>query len=277
MNKSCHTSEWVMSRTWTRHFTRMNTSCHTLNEPCHAYEWVMSHVWMSHVTHLNESCHASERAISQYLTRHYPRPTKRVLNIILREYSAVCVWNRGRERTCVWERVTWEWVTSPFSPLSSRPGRDSISVGSVCVKQRERENVRERESHMRVSHVPLHYSGRCARHARSPSFFLSLSLSRTHCPMRHCHHLPGRLKVHRITGSIEISVAFECAPRILTFDLVHFGGVAFSVDTVRSHSAVSLPSGRLKVCRITGSIEISVEFECVPRNLTFSIWCILGV
>jgi len=39
--KSCHTSEWVMSHIRMSHVTRHNESCHT-------YEWVMSHIQMSH-------------------------------------------------------------------------------------------------------------------------------------------------------------------------------------------------------------------------------------
>jgi len=63
MNGSCHTHEWVMSRTWMGHVTHMNGSCH-------AHEWVMSHTWMGHVTHMNGSCHTHEGVMSHTWRGH---------------------------------------------------------------------------------------------------------------------------------------------------------------------------------------------------------------
>jgi len=62
-NDSCHTHEWVMSRTW------MSLVTH-ISETCHTYECVMWHIWMSRVTHTNESCHTYEWVTSHIRMSH---------------------------------------------------------------------------------------------------------------------------------------------------------------------------------------------------------------
>jgi len=69
---TCHTNQWVMSRTSMSHVTHVNESCHAhVNESCHTYRWVMMHTSMSHVTHINESCQAYERDMSHISTSRY--------------------------------------------------------------------------------------------------------------------------------------------------------------------------------------------------------------
>ena len=67
VNESCHTPEWVVSRTLMRHVTHVNRSCHT-------YDWVMSHIWLIHVsqmnekyhiTHMDEPCHSYETVMAR--------------------------------------------------------------------------------------------------------------------------------------------------------------------------------------------------------------------
>jgi len=95
MKESCHPNEWVMSRMWRSHVSRMNDlyqicTCEShiyvtytakmsasvtvtniwmshvthMDKSCHTYGWVMSHMWMSHVKHVKESCHTYERSLS---------------------------------------------------------------------------------------------------------------------------------------------------------------------------------------------------------------------
>ena len=52
LNKSWHTSEWVMSYIWMSHVT-----LHSLVTS----EWVMSLLWRGHVTILKESCHTGKK------------------------------------------------------------------------------------------------------------------------------------------------------------------------------------------------------------------------
>jgi len=75
---TCHTHEWVMSRTWLSRVTRVNElfrlflclrvmyeSRHVYERVMsHTYEWVMSHILVSQVTHMSESCHTYEWVMS---------------------------------------------------------------------------------------------------------------------------------------------------------------------------------------------------------------------
>jgi len=81
---TCHTHEWVMSRTWLSRVTRVNElfrlflclrvmyeSRHVYERVMsHKYEWVMSHIWVSHVTHMSESSHTYEWVMSHIWVSH---------------------------------------------------------------------------------------------------------------------------------------------------------------------------------------------------------------
>jgi len=91
-NKSCHTSEWVMSHIWMRRVADMNESCHMCEwvmahvrmshvmhkswrhskicENAPKNEYAISHMWMSHGTHMNESWHTYEWVIAHIWMSH---------------------------------------------------------------------------------------------------------------------------------------------------------------------------------------------------------------
>jgi len=105
LNKSCLTSEWVVSHSWTSHHTHLNESS----------EWAMSYTWMSHVTHLNKSQHTSGW-VTTHITDESPTACTGLPRTMYTHESPWCPFTTHTcisHATCLNEsRHTSEWVTS---------------------------------------------------------------------------------------------------------------------------------------------------------------------
>jgi len=69
MHGSCHTHEWVMSHTCTRHVLHIRESCHTHSWVMSHHSWVMPHACMSHGTHMLKAWHTYECVMSHIWMR----------------------------------------------------------------------------------------------------------------------------------------------------------------------------------------------------------------